>query len=69
MVTKHSSQRPSDHEGITGRESRLIDFNIVDEEFKKEFIDCIQRGGRLRVIMDERLLPNGEFGAYSQLID
>lgn len=59
----------SDREGIAGRESRLIDFNIVDEDFKKEFIECIQRGGRLRLVMDERILPNGEFGAYSQLID
>lgn len=56
-------------EGIAGKESRLIDFNIVDEEFKKEFIDCIQRGNKLQLVMDERILPNGEFGAYSQLID
>lgn len=68
MASKNS-EVSSAREGIAGRESRLIDFNIVDEDFKKEFIECIQRGGKLRLVMDERILPNGEFGAYSQLID
>ena len=64
---------PSQHhsEGITGEIGRLIkfDLNLLDESFKKEFLECIRERGTFRVIMDERILPDGEFGAYAQAID
>ena len=72
MDSKNPTHNPAEtaHEGITAREDkRQITFDIVDEAFKKEFIECIRSRGKLRVIMDERILPNGQFGKYSQLID
>lgn len=69
MATRANSPGDGDHRGITGKTSQVIRFDIVDDKFKKEFIECINKGGTLRVIMDERILPNGEFGKYSQLID
>lgn len=57
------------HGGVTGKDQRQITFDIVDDALKQEFIECIKSRGKLRVIMDERILPNGQFGAYAQLID
>ena len=71
MATKDPTHNPPEtaHGGVTGKDTRQITFDIVDDALKKEFIECIKSRGKLRVIMDERILPNGQFGMYSQLID
>ena len=57
------------HGGITGKQSTVHRFDIVTDRQREELIKCIQSGGSVRVILDERVLENGQFGKYSQLID
>lgn len=53
---------------VKGRQT--LEFDLLDDELKKQVIKCIQERGRISVVLEGKSIASvGSFAGFEQLID
>ena len=63
---------PEDPTEVQGTSKHVIEFELLDDDTKRRVLECIERKGRISVVIHEasvRSIAGGGDSGYKQIID